>query len=115
VELKNRLTVEQVAHRIKRTTQTVRSWILWAESIGKEHPTLKLPRAEFNGFANGRTYSVEDVALFAAFANNLKYGDMGKWNATRSWGKRGKRINKRRALRASGIKVKNKKRRKLEK
>lgn len=114
-KLQGRLTVEQLAFKIGRSTQTVRSWILWAETEGKNHPTLKLPKAEFNGQANGRTYSVNDIDAFVAFSKNINYGDMGAWNASRSWGKRGVKINKRRALKAQGVKVKNKKRKPLKK
>lgn len=112
---KKRFSVEQVAFKVGKSVQTIRSWIIWTETAGKNHPVLKLPKAEFNGQGGGRTYAAEDVKAFVEFSKNIKYGDMGEWNANRSWGKRGVKINKRRALKAAGVKIKNKKRRVLKK
>lgn len=95
------LTKDDIAYLIHRTPQTVKQWIRWSETDGKNHPELYLPPAQRIAKNKGRAWQKADLKYFKKFGKLIgdKWsGAMSEWNAKKVWGKRGKRILERKKI-----------------
>jgi transposase-like protein len=88
-------TIGEVAQELNRIPQTLKNWIKWHEEQDEETRTkYPLPEAKILDAKGTRFYTVEDIAVFEAFKDLVKYGTMAEFSITR-WGKRGQEIQQR--------------------
>lgn len=95
------LTITEMAYQINRNPHTVMAWVRWTEGMNNKHPKLKLPEAVREAKNGGRAWKPKDIPVFKKFAELLSgecKGEMSVWNAQHQWGKRGKKILKKKGL-----------------
>lgn len=92
------LVVNDIARELNKSPITIISWVRWSEGEGKNHPKLKLPTAMRIAKNKGRAWKLSDLKAFKKFDTLLsttERGTMSEYNARIFWGKRGKKILKR--------------------
>lgn len=79
------LTTGEVAKALNITPLTLKRWLKWGESHGKEMPKIY-------HFGESRTmyFTDDSVEVFRQFRSERKFGEMSDMNR-RFWGKRGKK------------------------
>lgn len=92
------LVINDIARELNKSPITVTSWVKWTEGEGKNHPKLKLPAAMRIAKNKGRAWKLSDLKYFKKFdalLSTSERGTLSEYNARTFWGKRGKKILKR--------------------
>lgn len=101
------LVINDIARELNKSPITISSWVRWSESEGKNHPKLKLPAAMRIAKNKGRAWKFSDLKAFRRFdilLSTTERGTLSEYNARKFWGKRGKKILKKKAAKKSLIK-----------
>lgn len=102
------ITLADAAYRLRTAETTLRRYYWWYLNPRWEKPDdLYLPPLERKGRRNSICMKEEDLPKVAEFIEKIHkkyYGIMGEFNATQSWGKRGKQILERKGKNYNNLK-----------
>ncbi|KXZ39464.1 hypothetical protein SAMN05661008_00349 [Alkalithermobacter thermoalcaliphilus JW-YL-7 = DSM 7308] len=87
-------TTTDVAKEVGKSQQTIWLWDKYSNELEARNEPRLIPVPLWHN--NSRYYTAEQVEEIKEFSNNIKRGDLARFNREK-WGKRGKEIKKRMA------------------